>query len=264
MIDYKTIFETLEETLFAEGSKVLPLELVRNRFNVFKQIEGRSFSDSDYYQTLVDVIFYSGFKAATVNAKLDIIHKYFNDFDAVADYGQKEFENILTDKGMIRNRNKIKACIENAKSFKTIIQRYGSLQKYIEGFNGKESSDGLLLLKEELESKFSGLGKITVYHFLTDIGFPVLKPDRVICRIFERLGLIANREQIHQAIIQGKKFSEATKQPIRYIDIIFVIYGQMQSREFGIESGICLEKKPLCDLCNIHNHCNYYKNKSIS
>jgi len=163
---------------------------------------------------------------------------------------------------MIRNRRKIKACIENAKAFQTIIQKHDSFQNYIESFNPRESFENLIILKEELENRFSGLGKITSYHFLTDIGLPVLKPDRVICRIFERLGLINSREQYLEAIIQGRNFAEATGHPIRYIDNVFVAYGQVQSKEFGIERGICLETNPSCHLCGARDYCNYYSQQS--
>lgn len=99
-------------------------------------------------------------------------------------------------------------------------------------------------LRDELESIFYGLGKVTSFHFLIDIGKPVLKPDRVICRVFERLGLIENREQLLEAVLQGRKFAEATGYPIRYIDIVFVAYGQVKSSEYGIDRGICLEENP--------------------
>lgn len=262
MTDYKSIFDTVKNTLLAEGSKHLPLEKIQERLDVFKRVEGKSFSDSDYYRILVKIIFYAGFRAAIVNAKIDTIHKHFPDFEIVANYGEKEFNNILADKDMIRNRNKIKACIENAELFKAIIQKHGSFQKYIDRFNGKESSEGFLLLKQELENNFAGLGKVTAYHFLMSVGFPVLKPDKVICRIFERLGLIESREQILEAVLQGRKFTEATGHPIRYIDIVFVAYGQVKSSEFGIEHGICLENKPQCHLCGVKNFCLYYSKQS--
>lgn len=262
MTDYKLLFENIEKSLLSQGSKVLPLEQIQERLNKFKKFETRILSDSDYYRILVNVIFYSGFRASTVTAKIATIHRHFNDFEVVADYGEKEVDGILADEDMIRNRNKIKACIENAKIFKKIIQKYGSFQKYIDSFEGKDSLEGFMLLKDDLKTRFSFLGDITVYHFFMDIGFPVLKPDRVICRIFERLGLIENKEQILDTVIQGRKFAEATGHPIRYIDIVFVAYGQMQSKEFGIERGVCLEEKPSCNLCNAKNFCNYYSKQS--
>lgn len=117
-----------------------------------------------------------------------------------------------------------------------------------------------MLLKEELEYKFNYLGNITVYHFLTDIGLPVLKLDRVITRIFKRLGLIENEKQLLKTVIQGRKFAEATKLPIRYIDIIFVRYGQQgESKFFSMIDGICLEKYPKCNFCGATEYCNDYK-----
>jgi len=115
-----------------------------------------------------------------------------------------------------------------------------------------------MLLKEELEYRFAGLGPITTYHVLTDIGLRVIKPDRVICRIFKRLGLIESEEQLLKTVIQGRKFADATGLPIRYIDIVFVSYGQVQSQEFGLSRGICLEKNPLCSACGATAHCRYF------
>lgn len=262
MKDYKSIFESIESSLISEGSNHLPAETIRTNLAWFKKLEGKIFSDEDYYRILVNVIFYSGFRAATVTSKLDVIHAHFSSYKIVAEYGEKETSAILADGKMIRNRRKVKACVENARLFCSIIQDFGSFQNYIDTFKGRESFENLILLKEELENKFLGLGKITTYHFLTDIGLPVLKPDRVICRIFERLGLIISKEQYLEAIIQGRKFAEATGYPIRYIDIVFVAFGQVQSKEFGIERGICLEANPSCHLCQARNICNYYLNKS--
>ena len=257
MEDYKSIFESIETSLIAEGSKNLSAEKIQENLNWFKHIEGKKFSDNDYYQILVQVIFYSGFRAATVTAKIPVIRAYFPDYQTVAEYTEDKFNQILADCNMIRNRAKIKACIKNAYVFRSLIQKYGSIQNYIETFSPHTSFENIMRLKDEIENRFHRLGRITVFHFLTDIGLPVLKPDRVICRIFERLGLIESREHIFEAILQGRKFAEATGLPIRYIDIVFVAYGQVQSREFGIERGICLEEKPSCNLCNVKSFCSY-------
>jgi len=81
--------------------------------------------------------------------------------------------------------------------------------------------------------------------------------------IFERLGLIETRKQIYKAISQGKNFAEATGYPIRYIDIVFVAYGQDESIEFGIKKGICSETNPSCHLCGVTNFCNYYSQQTV-
>ena len=117
-------------------------------------------------------------------------------------------------------------------------------------------------MKEELEYRFDYLGGITVYHFLTDIGYEVLKPDRVLLRIFKRLGLIEDEKQLLKTVIQGRRFSKATGLPIRYIDIIFVKYGQQgKSEMFGLNNGICLETNPNCKACGVNGNCSYFNKK---
>jgi DNA-3-methyladenine glycosylase I len=258
MTEYKAIFEKIESTLINIGSQNLPADEIRAKLDAFKKLEGKTFTDAEYYWILVYVVFYSGFKAATVNEKLDLIRKYFPDYLTVSKYSNNKIMEILDDFHMIKNRRKIQACVVNAKTFKSIVDENGSFQAYIHSFTPTASFENLMLLKEELEYRFNGLGRITTYHFLTDIGLPVIKPDRVICRIFKRLGLIESEEQLLKTVIQGRKFAEAINQPIRYVDIVFVAYGQVKSEDFGLTSGICLENNPLCSLCGVKNDCNYY------
>jgi DNA-3-methyladenine glycosylase I len=258
MKDYKTIFEKVESALIRAGSRNLPTDKIRASLDVYKHIENKTFSDANYYWILVYVIFYSGFRAATVTAKLDLIRRYLQDYETAAGYDETEVNKILNDPEMIRNRRKIQACIENAKVFKWIVNTHRSFQAYIDSFAPTVSFENLMLLKEELEYRFDGLGRITTYHFLTDIGLPVLKPDRVICRIFQRLGLIESDEQLLKTVIQGRRFAQATGHPIRYIDIVFVASGQMASPEFGLTTGICLEQNPLCEICGATDCCTYY------
>jgi len=258
MKDYKAIFDKVESTLISIGSRNLPSEKIRANLDEYKYLESGTFSDAEYYWILVYVVFYSGFRAATVNTKLDLIRKYFPDYETVAGYENNKIDEILSDPEMIKNRRKVQACVENARTFKGIVSEHGSFRVYIDSFAPTASFENLMLLKEELEYRFGGLGRVTTYHFLTDIGLPVLKPDRVMCRIFQRLELVESDEQLLKTVIQGRKFAQATGHPIRYIDIVFVAYGQMESKDFGLTSGICLEQNPLCSLCGVKDCCNYY------
>jgi DNA-3-methyladenine glycosylase I len=262
MRDYKGIFESVESTLISVGSQNALVDSIRENLDWYKHFEGKVFSDTDYFRNLVDVVFYSGFKAATVTAKLESIHKHFPDCQTVATYGEDKVSEILSDYTMIRNACKIRACIYNAQTFQNIVMEHGSFHDYIESFCPTDSFENLMLLKEELEYRFHGLGKITAYHFLTDIGMPVIKPDRVICRIFRRLGLIESDEQLLKTVIQGRKFAMATGHPIRYIDVVFVAYGQVESRWCGLTSGICTESNPSCSICGVRDLCIYLTSES--
>lgn len=226
-----------------------------DEFSRFKNYENRDISDNEYYRLLVDIIFYSGFKASTVDKYLDVIHSHFEDYEIVAKYNLDQVEEIKNDKNMIQNKAKIDACIRNAVRIKKIVEKYGSFKKYIDSFKPNSSDECLFKLKKSLEKNFSFIGGTTSYHFMTDIGLNVLKPDRVILRIFYRLGLIDNEEDLFSAVKVGRSFSRATKLPIRYIDIIFVSYGQLNQEKMEC---ICSEKNPKCLKCGVKNYCNYY------
>ena len=60
----------------------------------------------------------------------------FDHFDpaCVARYGQKKRKSLLSDSGIVRNRLKIEAAIENAKAFLTVQDELGKFDKYIWGF----------------------------------------------------------------------------------------------------------------------------------
>lgn len=256
MKPYKEIFSKVEVTL-RNQSKLSEMDF-NSHFGKFKTYENRSLSDADYFNTLIQIVFYSGFKAETVSKKLDVIKTHFPNFNVVATYDDEKVSKIMNDPTMIKNERKIRACVNNAKIFKNIIEEYGSFKNYLASFKLEESFKNLMLFKEEIEDKFHYLGDITAYHFMTDIGLPVLKPDRVITRIFKRIGLIESEKQLLETVIQGRKFSEETGYPIRYIDICFVKYGQMgEEKDFGLDNGICLEKNPNCLVCGIKEYCNY-------
>jgi DNA-3-methyladenine glycosylase I len=253
---YKDVFEALEKRLIEVGSKLIGKTTIQNQLDRFKQFENRKLSDNEYFSILIFVVFYSGFKAATVTAKRLIIQRHFPNWETVSSYTENDIQKIINDPEMISHERKIRGCVANAKMISSIVSNYGSVGAYIDSFAPTQSFENLLLFKEALQASFSYLGGITVYHFMTDIGLPVLKPDRVICRIFTRLGLLENENQLLKAVIQGRKFAAATGHPIRYIDIVFVTYGQASSEELGIIEGICLTK-PRCNECRIQNYCNF-------
>lgn len=260
-IEYQVIFNSIEKTL--KSHLGLSDELFSAKYVSYLGLNFEIRSDDDYFDILKLIPFYSGFKADTVTKKKGLIDSYFPNFRITSLIGDEKIKEMLSDKDMIKHHGKISSTIKNAKTFRNIVNEYGSFHRYIESFNPTYSFENLILLKEELEYKFAYLGGITVYHFLTDIGLFVLKPDRVITRIFNRLGLIENERQLLKTIIHGRKFAEATGLSIRYIDIILVSYGQKGIEgETDIE-GVCLSQNPKCELCNLTNICSYYKNSAI-
>lgn len=255
-VDLVRIFSSLEETLFSQSH--LSREDLSSTLEYYKNLDYRKMTDDELFWNMVKVVFYSGFRAATVSAKLPRIEGYFSDYRKVKDYSDYDIDTILQDPGIIRNRSKIKAIKRNAVMFSRLVKRYGSFVNYVESFRSLDDDLNLAHFRYDLERKFEYLGKRTVYHFMMDLGLNVLKPDRVICRILHRLGMISDENDFDRAVQVGRQISTATEHPIRYIDIVLVKYGQQgKGDKFGLTNGICLKNNPKCRICGVRPYCNY-------
>lgn len=75
----------------------------------------------------------AGLSWATILHKRENFRKAFRGFDArrVAGYGKKDIKRLLADPGIVRNRLKIEAAINNARRFLEIQQEFGSFDTYI-------------------------------------------------------------------------------------------------------------------------------------
>ncbi|MBX7190775.1 MAG: DNA-3-methyladenine glycosylase I [Sandaracinaceae bacterium] len=214
-------------------------------------------SDDALFQKLVMVVFYSGFKAATVTAKRETILKHLGDWRVAREYGPGDVDRIVDDSAMIGHRRKVEACIANAKTVAAIVTRCGSFSAYLRDRIGDGALSDLLVLKEDLEAEFEYLGGITVYHFMTDLGLNVLKPDRVIMRIFHRLRLVDDTNRYFRAIQIGQRMASEAGASMRRVDRVLVAYGQVETEEFGLAKGICLEEKPRCTRCGVRDQCGW-------
>lgn len=75
----------------------------------------------------------AGLSWLTVLKKRENYRKAFDGFDPekVARYKDKKIEVLLSDAGIIRNRLKINAAVQNAKSFLEVQKEFGSFSDYI-------------------------------------------------------------------------------------------------------------------------------------
>ena len=83
----------------------------------------------------------AGLSWITILKKRDNYRKAFDQFDTeiVAKYGKRKQQSLLANAGIVRNRLKIEAAIQNAKAFLAVQGEYGSFDEYIWEFVGGES-----------------------------------------------------------------------------------------------------------------------------
>ncbi len=107
--------------------------------------------DRKHFEFLILEAFQAGLSWMTILRKREAFEKAFDGFDParVARYDQKKIAELLTDKGIVRNRLKIVAAVNNAKRFLEVQKEFGSFDKYIWGFvEGKPVIGGWHSLKE--------------------------------------------------------------------------------------------------------------------
>jgi DNA-3-methyladenine glycosylase I len=80
----------------------------------------------------------AGLSWYTVLRKRENYRKAFTNFEPekVARFSQAKIEKLLLNPGIIRNRMKVEAAVNNAKKFLEVQEEFGSFSKYIWGFVG--------------------------------------------------------------------------------------------------------------------------------
>lgn len=92
--------------------------------------------DRKLFEFLILESFQAGLSWRTVLHKRENFRKAFAKFDAkkVSKFDRKKFNSLMKDAGIIRNRLKIEAAINNAKCFLSIQKEFGSFDKYVWSF----------------------------------------------------------------------------------------------------------------------------------
>ena len=94
------------------------------------------FKDQKIFEFLVLESAQAGLSWITVLRKRENYRKAFAGFDPikVARFSSKDVAQLLTNPGIIRNRLKIEAAINNAQRFLAVQKEFGAFSKYIWGF----------------------------------------------------------------------------------------------------------------------------------
>jgi len=205
---------------------------------------------NEIFDTMCTCIFTAGFKVSILEKKWPDIKKAFHNFK-IDEVVTLNYSDLMKNDRIIRNRRKIKACIENAKRFQLIIKKHGTFHKYLKFLVNK----GPQAASNTIKSDFCFMGDATAPQFLKDIGlFDTFKADVHVRRILSRIGLIPN-EQANLETIENvfKRIQRLSKNTIGAIDGALFEYGSGT----GLKKPIC-GTKPICSECYISGYCEYY------
>jgi DNA-3-methyladenine glycosylase I len=145
------------------------------------------YDDRTHFEFLVLESAQAGLSWATILKKRAGYRKAFADFDyqVVATFPETYVQELLQDKGIVRNALKIRAAITNAQRFQEVQAEFGSFSSYIWGFVGEKpiqnkispgdpypatSPESDLLAKDMKKRGFKFLGSTILYAHMQATG----------------------------------------------------------------------------------------------
>jgi len=128
-------------------------------------------NDDLLFERLIFEINQAGLSWILILKKQQNFRNAYDNFniEKVAGYGEKDFNRLLNDKGIIRNRLKINAAIENARIIMRIKEETGSFRKWLDDHAAKTESPESWTKIFKKTFKFTG-GEI-VNEFLMSTGY---------------------------------------------------------------------------------------------
>lgn len=145
------------------------------------------YDDTRHFEFLTLESAQAGLSWLTILKRRENYRNAFAGFDPrkVALFGEADFERLMNDAGIIRNRQKIAAAINNAQRFLEIVEEFGTFSKYIWSFVGNKTivncytelsqipattKESEALAKDLKRRGFKFLGATTVYAHMQAAG----------------------------------------------------------------------------------------------
>jgi DNA-3-methyladenine glycosylase I len=140
--------------------------------------------DDRLFERLVLEINQAGLSWLTILKKRDAFAEAFDGFDVerVARFNAKRRERLMRNEGIIRNRQKIDAAVENAKRIRALQREHGSFAAWLQAHHPLTKEEWVKLFRKTFV--FTG-GEITG-SFLMSIGYLPGAHDES-CAVFTRI-----------------------------------------------------------------------------
>lgn len=140
-----------------------------------------NFDEHYLYEMLILESFQAGLSWECVLNKRERFRQAYDNFDVdkVCTYGEEKIRELLGNEGIIRNKLKVRASIENSKIFKRIASEFGSFCNYLQTFVGnsviyeteKITSAVSDAISDDLRKRgMKFVGSTIIYSYLQAIG----------------------------------------------------------------------------------------------
>ena len=167
--------------------------------------------DNKLFEFLVLDCFQAGLSWLIILKKRDDFRKSFDNFDPekVAKYTEKDVQRLVEDSGIVRNRNKILATINNSRCFLEVQKEFGYFDTYIWKFvNGRsiqnsfgylsdlpaESDESNAMSKDLKKRGFQFVGPTICYAFMQAAG--LVNDHLTTCFRYNQIRNIAKTQSV--------------------------------------------------------------------
>ena len=118
-------------------------------------------------EALTKAVFRSGFSWRVVREKWGNFRDSFDgfDLDKVGAYGMEDVERLFGDSGIVRNKRKILATIDNARTMLSLVEEHGSFYEYLRSLDDLDYYERV----KALTGQFSWLGRTGAFVFLHSV-----------------------------------------------------------------------------------------------
>lgn len=151
-------------------------------------------------------LFQAGLSWLLLLRKFENFRRAFDGFDVekIASYGDDKIEELMQDKGIVRNRAKIEAAVNNCKIILNIRKEFGSFSEYLWHFTeGKSIIEPVSVTRDPLSDdiakdlKSRGMrfcGSVTIFSFLQGVGIIYSHSPECFCYKRDRADEFVNNK----------------------------------------------------------------------
>ena len=149
--------------------------------------------DHKLFEMLILESFQAGLSWECILNKREAFRRAFDEFDleTICGYGEEKLAALGQDPGIVRNKLKIRAAVNNAKIFRAIQQEWGSFDRYLwhwtEGQvvyeTGKVSLELSDAVSKDLKRRgMKFVGTVIIYSYLQAVGVINSHEETCFCR----------------------------------------------------------------------------------
>ena len=143
--------------------------------------------DNRLFERLIFEINQAGLSWITILKKAEDFRRAYDGFeiDVISSYGEKDVTRLLSDAGIIRNRLKVNAAIENARRIRSLRTKFGSFKGWLDAHHPSSLPEWTKLFR----NTFVFTGGEIVREFLVSTGY-LPSAHEPTCPIYKKVALL--------------------------------------------------------------------------